>query len=130
MSRITVPVSFGELIDKLTILEIKSERIEDTRKLRNIHHELKELGATWSAAADELPDISDARAQLKSVNEQLWETEDLIRSLESKNRFDGEFVELARTVYKTNDLRSKIKKDINLTLGSELVEEKSYLEYD
>ena len=130
MSRITVPVSFGELIDKMTILEIKSERIDDSRKLHNIHHELEELGAAWSSAADELPDISDARAQLKLVNEQLWEIEDRIRSLESTNRFDGEFVELARTVYRTNDLRSKIKRDINLTLGSELIEEKSYREYD
>ena len=126
----TVPVSIGELIDKLTILEIKSERIADSRKLRNIHHELNQLVATWSAAAHELPDISDARAQLKSVNERLWEIEDRIRSLESENRFDTEFVELARAVYKNNDLRSRIKKDINLTLGSDLIEEKSYREYD
>ena len=130
MNRVTVPVSFGELIDKLTILEIKSERIDDSCKLRNIRHELQELGATWFAAVDELPDISDARAQLKSVNEQLWEIEDRIRFLESDNRFDGEFVELARAVYKTNDMRSRIKKDINLILGSELVEEKSYREYN
>ena len=130
MIRITAPVSFGELIDKLTILEIKSERIDDSYKLRNIRHEMEELDATWSAAADELPDISDARAQLKLVNEQMWEIEDRIRLLESKSRFDGEFIELARAVYKTNDLRSKIKKDINLTLGSEFVEEKSYREYD
>ena len=91
---------------------------------------LEELGATWFAAADELPDISDARAQLKSVNEQLWEIEERIRFLESNKCFDEEFVELARAVYKTNDMRSRIKKDISLTLGSELMEEKSYWEYD
>jgi len=129
MSRITVPISFGELIDKLTILEIKSTRIEDVDKLGNVRHELGELGDTWIAAAAELPDISDARARLKLINEQLWDIEDQIRRLESERSFDDEFVALARAVYKTNDQRSAVKKEINLALGSELIEEKSYEDY-
>ena len=129
MSRITVPVSFGELIDKLTILEIKSARIEDVDKLGNVRHELGELGDTWIVAAAELPDISDARARLKLINEQLWDIEDQIRRLESERSFDDEFVALARAVYKTNDQRSAVKKEINLALGSELIEEKSYEDY-
>jgi len=129
MSRITVPVSFGELIDKLTILEIKSARIEDVDKLGNVRHELGELGDTWIVAAAELPDISDARARLKLINEQLWDIEDRIRRLESERSFDDEFIALARAVYKTNDQRSAVKKEINLALGSELIEEKSYEDY-
>jgi len=129
MSRITVPVSFGELIDKLTILEIKSARIEDADKLGNVRHELGELGNTWIAAAAKLPDISDARARLKLINEQLWDIEDQIRRLESERSFDDEFIALARAVYKINDQRSAVKKEINLALGSELIEEKSYEDY-
>jgi hypothetical protein len=129
MSLISVPVSFGELIDKITILEIKSERMEDGEKVANVRHELALLEETWSDVAEKSADISNARSRLKAVNESLWEIEDKIRVKESKRTFDDEFVELARAVYVTNDQRANIKKEINLALGSELVEEKSYQDY-
>ena len=129
MSLIAVPVSYGELIDKITILEIKSERIDDAEKLANVRHERDLLERTWSDAATGLADIGDARARLKKVNEALWDIEDKIRLKESARAFDDEFVELARSVYVTNDQRANIKKEINLALGSELVEEKSYQDY-
>jgi len=129
MSVIAVPISFGELIDKITILEIKSERIHDESKLANVRHELELLETTWSSAAASAIDISGARDRLKSVNEELWKIEDDIRIKESKREFDKRFVELARAVYVTNDRRANIKKEINLALGSELVEEKSYEDY-
>ena len=127
MSLIAAPVSFGELIDKITILEIKSERISDESKLVNVRHELEILEQTWRDAGND--DVSDPRARLKAVNEELWEIEDDIRIKESKREFDERFIELARAVYVTNDKRANIKKEINLALGSELVEEKSYEDY-
>ena len=127
MSLIAAPVSFGELIDKITILEIKSERISDESKLVNVRHELEILEQTWRDAGN--ADVSDPRARLKAVNEELWEIEDVIRIKESKREFDEKFIELARAVYVTNDKRANIKKEINLALGSELVEEKSYEDY-
>lgn len=127
MSLIAAPVSFGELIDKITILEIKSERISDESKLVNVRHELEILEQTWRDAGN--ADVSDPRARLKAVNEELWEIEDDIRIKESKREFDERFIELARAVYVTNDKRANIKKEINLALGSELVEEKSYEDY-
>ena len=129
MSLISVPVSFGELIDKITILEIKSERMDDANKVANVRHELALLEKTWSDNAANSADVSNARARLKAVNESLWEIEDEIRVKESRRTFDDEFVELARAVYVTNDQRAKIKKEINVALGSELVEEKSYQDY-
>jgi len=129
MGLIAVPVSYGELLDKITILEIKSERINDNTKLVNVHHELELLEKTWADASPGAADLSDARARLKSVNEELWEIEDDIRIKESNKEFDDHFVELARAVYVTNDRRADIKKEINLALGSELVEEKSYEDY-
>ena len=127
MSLIAAPVSFGELIDKITILEIKSERISDEGKLVNVRHELEILEQTWRDAGN--ADVTDPRARLKAVNEELWEIEDDIRIKESKREFDDRFIELARAVYVTNDKRANIKKEINLALGSELVEEKSYEDY-
>ena len=127
MSLIAAPVSFGELIDKITILEIKSERISDESKLVNVRHELEILEQTWRDAGN--ADVSDPRARLKAVNEELWEIEDDIRIKESKREFDDRFIELARAVYVTNDKRANIKKEITLALGSELVEEKSYEDY-
>jgi uncharacterized protein DUF6165 len=129
MSLITVPVSYGEVVDKITILEIKSERMGDPDKVKNVRHELQLLERTWAEATRGKADISDARARLKSVNEELWEIEDRIRVSESKNAFGEDFIELARSVYVTNDRRADIKKEINLALGSELVEEKSYEDY-
>jgi hypothetical protein len=129
MSLITVPVSYGEVIDKITILEIKSERIADPDKVKNVRNELQLLEHTWTDAIKGKADISDARARLKAVNEDLWEIEDKIRVSESQKSFGEEFIELARSVYVTNDRRADIKKEINLALGSELVEEKSYEDY-
>jgi len=129
MSLISVPVSFGELIDKITILEIKAAHIRDAAKLANVRDELDLLDATWSANPAARVDIADARARLKSVNEALWDIEDRIRLKEKTQAFDREFIELARAVYIRNDERAAVKREINLKLGSRLVEEKSYQDY-
>lgn len=126
---IKVPVSFGEVLDKITILEIKSERIKDEVKVKNVRLELDELSATWDEAVQDQSAIADLRAQLKAVNEELWEIEDDIRDQEAEQDFGSRFIELARAVYVTNDKRAAIKKDVNLALGSRFVEEKSYQDY-
>jgi len=117
-----VPVSIGEYIDKVTILAIKSSRIKDDKKLKNILRELKSIVDLDSEKIIDTPLYRD----LMSVNKKLWDVEDAIRIKEREESFDDEFVNLARSVYKLNDERSRIKKDINLKYGSELVEEKSY----
>ncbi|HLU13926.1 MAG TPA: DUF6165 family protein [Arenimonas sp.] len=129
MSEILVPVSFGELLDKIAILQIKSERMSDPAKLANVRKELEALEATWAAHPASRTDISDLRAQLKAVNERLWVIEDDIRLKEKAQAFDQEFIRLARSVYFENDERARIKKEINLALGSAYVEEKSYQDY-
>ena len=129
MSLISVPVSFGELIDKITILEIKAAHIRDAGKLANVRAELDLLDATWSNDAASKIDIAAERAQLKAVNEALWDIEDRIRLKEKDQAFDAEFIELARAVYFRNDERAAVKREINLKLGSQLVEEKSYKDY-
>lgn len=129
MSEIHVPVSFGELLDKIAILEIKSERMSDPAKLDNVRRELTALNATWSAHPASKQDIAALRAELKAVNERLWVIEDDIRLKEKAQAFDAEFIRLARAVYVENDQRAKVKKDINLALGSTYVEEKSYEDY-
>lgn len=129
MSQISVPVSFGELIDKITILQIKSERIGDSAKLANVRTELDLLSSTWSADAASRIDIAEQWAALKAVNEALWDIEDRIRLKEKARAFDDEFVELARSVYVRNDERAAVKRAINERLGSTLVEEKSYADY-
>ncbi|RBW48116.1 DUF6165 family protein [Marinobacter sp. F3R11] len=126
---IKVPVSFGEVLDKITILEIKSERIKDEVKLQNVRLELDELSATWNEAVKDQNAISELRKQLKAVNEELWVIEDDIRDEEAAQNFGQKFIELARAVYVTNDKRAAIKKEINLALGSRFVEEKSYQDY-
>lgn len=126
---IKVPVSFGEVLDKITILEIKSERIKDDEKVRNVRLELDELSETWNQAVQDQAVIADLRKQLKSVNEQLWVIEDDIRDQEAAQDFGPRFIELARAVYVTNDKRAAIKKEVNLALGSRFVEEKSYQDY-
>ena len=126
---IRVPVSFGEVLDKITILEIKSERIADPEKVKNVRLELDELSATWNEAVEDQNAIADLRKQLKSVNEALWEIEDDIRDQEAAQDFGDRFIELARAVYVTNDKRAAIKKEVNLALGSRFVEEKSYQDY-
>ncbi len=129
MKNIHVPVSPGEVLDKITILEIKSERIGDPEKIANVKIELALLRETWAESVSEDSVIDDLHAQLKEVNEALWEIEDDIRDKERAKEFDERFIELARSVYFTNDRRSIIKKDLNLHLGSEIVEEKSYQDY-
>lgn len=129
MSEILVPVSFGELLDKIAILQIKSERMQDAAKLANVRHELSALEGIWMAHPAAGEDILALRAQLKAVNERLWVIEDDIRAKEKAQAFDDAFVQLARSVYFENDERARIKKDINLALGSTYVEEKSYQDY-
>ena len=128
-AEILVPVSFGELLDKISILQIKSERIDDAAKLANIHAELSALDKTWLAHPAAVKDIARLRAALKAVNERLWDIEDNIRLQDKAQAFDADFVALARSVYLQNDERARIKKDINLALGSGYVEEKSYRDY-
>jgi len=129
MSEILVPVSFGELLDKIAILQIKSERMSDPGKLVNVRNELAVLETTWAAHPASAQDITTLRAELKAVNERLWVIEDDIRLQEKAQAFDAEFVRLARSVYFENDVRARVKKDINLALGSAYVEEKSYQDY-
>ena len=126
---LSVQTSPGEFLDKLTILEIKSERISEPSKLANVRRELEMLRATWAASPLAARDVAALVAELKRVNETLWEVEDQLRAKESARQFDAGFVELARTVYRTNDRRAAIKRELNLTLGSELIEEKSYPHY-
>ena len=129
MENIHVPVSPGEVLDKITILEIKSERMSDPEKVANVRVELTILQETWADFVNEDGVIRALHTQLKEINEALWEIEDYIRDKERAREFDQRFIELARSVYFTNDRRSKIKKELNLHLGSEIVEEKSYQDY-
>ena len=126
---ITVEIAPGELFDKITILEIKSERITDTAKLENVRVELTALANARDAAITSFAKLADLTGQLKSINEQLWDIEDDIRDCERGQDFGEKFVELARSVYKSNDQRAALKRDINMLLGSHLVEEKSYINY-
>ena len=123
---LTAPVSPGEFLDKTTILEIKLARIADEAKRANVAKELELLRATWAASPCASANLAKEIAELREVNEALWEIEDRIREKESARAFDEEFVELARAVYRTNDRRAAIKRAINLALNSELTEEKSY----
>lgn len=123
------PISPGELLDKLTILEIKATRITDQEKLAHVHYELGILTKLWDEAELDSPKVSQLRASLREVNESLWAVEDDIRTLESQGDFGDAFIALARSVYFTNDRRATIKREINQALGSDLVEEKSYADY-
>ena len=129
MSEILVPVSPGEVIDKITILRIKSARIADAAKVANVRAELEILERTWRDSAYGRHDIRADEAALQAVNERLWDIEDRIRDKERARTFDAGFIELARAVYIENDERAAIKKRINTALGSTIVEEKSYAAY-
>jgi hypothetical protein len=130
MAELLVPISPGELIDKITILEIKSARMTDAAKLHNVRTELTLLNETWGASGySRAADISAEWSGLREVNGRLWDIEDRIRDKERDGLFDAEFIELARAVYVTNDERATLKRRINTRLGSALVEEKSYREY-
>ena len=129
MNEIRVPVSFGELIDKITILEIKEQRITDHGKLANVRHELALLVAARDAGIPPSGELDRLCAGLAHVNEALWDTEDRIRDCERAGDFGPRFVELARSVYRSNDQRAAFKRQINELLGSCLIEEKSYASY-
>lgn len=128
MKDILVPISPGELLDKITILRIKSTRMTDAAKLVNVRTELAELEKTWREAVGSANVAEDERA-LQAVNERLWVIEDDIRDKERAQAFDARFIELARSVYIENDERAAIKKRVNVALGSRIVEEKSYKPY-
>ncbi len=129
MEQILVPISPGELLDKITILEIKSERMSDEEKVRNVRLELSLLNETWAKSVTPDDTIRRIHSELKNINEALWEIEDDIRDKEKAREFDERFVELARSVYFTNDKRAAAKKELNVYLGSDIVEEKSYQDY-
>jgi hypothetical protein len=129
MKDVLIPVSAGELLDKITILRIKVARITDAQKLANVRLELGLLEKTWTELGGATTELTAEEHALQSVNEQLWDIEDRIRDKEARQLFDREFIDLARAVYVTNDERAAIKKRINLHLGSRLVEEKSYTAY-
>ncbi|MEM7670401.1 MAG: DUF6165 family protein [Pseudomonadota bacterium] len=126
---ILIEVSAGELLDKITILEIKQARISDTGKLVNVATELEGLLVSRAALLPEEPRLDSLTAALRKVNETLWEIEDQIRDLERAENFGPEFVALARAVYRTNDQRAALKREINAVCGSRLIEEKSYQPY-
>ncbi len=129
MSLVSTPMSVGELIDKITILEIKADKIKDPSKLKNINHELQLLTATWQDTGLVSEITNELKQALKAVNLKLWKIEDDIRIFEKNKNFGDEFVQLARSVYYQNDDRAAIKKQINEATGSELTEEKSYESY-
>jgi hypothetical protein len=130
MEQIHIPMSPGELLDKITILEIKSERISDAGKLQNVRHELSLLNETWSQSVAADDTVRRIHTELKNINDSLWEIEDDIRDKERAREFDAQFIELARSVYVTNDKRAAAKKELNEYLGSDIVEEKSYQDYN
>ena len=127
--QLQVPVSVGEVLDKITILQIKLAHIPDAAKRANIQNELDALLPLVAGDAFATDQMRGLMTELKSVNEALWDIEDDIREKEAAKSFDAEFIKLARAVYVTNDKRAEIKKQINLATGSALVEEKSYESY-
>jgi hypothetical protein len=129
MNDVLVPISPGELLDKITILRIKAARIADAGKLVNVRLELGLLEKTWRDSGCASSDVGRDERALQTVNERLWDIEDRIRDKEAAQTFDREFIELARAVYICNDERAAIKKRVNVQLGSRIVEEKSYKPY-
>jgi hypothetical protein len=129
MDGILVPISPGELLDKITILRIKSARIEDAGRLANVRRELALLEQHWRQAVPASAELAGDETALERVNTELWDIEDRIRRHEGQQRFDSGFIELARAVYLRNDERAAIKQRINLKLNSAIVEEKSYQPY-
>lgn len=122
------PVSLGEVVDKITILEIKQEKIDDTGKVQHVKNELENLNTMLETL--DLDGVDELKQELKKINLTLWEIEDDIRDMEAAQNFDKQFVELARSVYKTNDQRFLVKKKINERFGSDIQEVKSYKKYE
>ena len=129
MSLVSTPISVGELLDKVTILEIKQEKINDSEKLKNVQHELSLLESICEQENILSDEVEKQKQALKKVNLRLWAIEDDIRIKEKNREFDDAFIQLARSVYFENDDRAAIKKQINLMTGSQLIEEKSYQDY-
>jgi hypothetical protein len=129
MKDVLIPVSAGELLDKITILRIKAARMSDAQQLANVRRELSLLESTWNEIGGATTELTAEEHALQAVNERLWDIEDRIRDKEARQLFDREFIDLARAVYVTNDERAALKKRINLQLGSRLVEEKFYAPY-
>ena len=129
MPELLAPVSPGELLDKITILEIKAERITEPTKLANVRHELAVLNTCWLGSGLATAAVAADVDALRAVNARLWDIEDDIRDCERRGDFSTDFIRLARSVYIENDERAAIKKRINVALGATLVEEKSYRQY-
>jgi len=129
MSSVHIPVAVGELIDKITILEIKAARITEPGKLANVMRELGLLREAWRSLPQAPADLEGLRDGLKALNLRLWDIENALRTKEHRREFDAQFIELARSVYLTNDERSALKRKINAVTGSVIIEEKSYTAY-
>ena len=129
MTTVTTEISIGELIDKITILDIKMARLDDPAQLTNVGTELEALCRTRDAQVAHSPDLEDMTAALKAVNEALWDIENSVRDHERRSVFDDQFIEQVRSVYRENDKRSALKRRINELTGSRIVEEKSYTKY-
>lgn len=125
-----VPVSWGELIDKLTILEIKQKYIKSHNQIENIKIEYSYLSLVFKKECKNKKTIAELKEKLKKINQNLWNVEEKIRYKDLNNKFDNEFISLAKKVYKFNDKRSYLKKQINIKLNSELIEEKSYVSFN
>ena len=126
---VNVEISIGEFFDKVTILEIKKERISDEAKLVNVNKELDALNVLLDSLSFSRADVENEIKELKEINEKIWVIEDDIRDKEAAKEFDERFIELGRAVYFTNDRRAEVKRLINQKLGSDFVEEKSYQKY-
>jgi len=126
---ILVPISLGELYDKITILEIKKEKISDDNKLKNIKKELEELSMILNKIWDKVGIDNVMFVHIKDINKKLWDVEDELRLKEKAHEFDEKFIQLARGVYFWNDKRANVKKEINLKYGSNIIEEKQYTDY-
>ena len=124
-----IPISWGELFDKITILQIKNENLISKTAIENVERELKQLRSILIKNFPAGADAERLETELKQINKKLWDIEDRIRDKERSTSFDDEFIQLARSVYIVNDERSRIKRRINETFGSDLIEEKSYSEY-
>ena len=129
MTQILIPVSLGDLIDRITVLEIKAERISDESKLGHVRAELAALESCWHGSPLADIDVQSYKTELKKVNETLWEIEDYLRVKEDEASFDEQFIELARAQYRTSDRRAEIKRPLDERFGSKFVDEKSYPDY-